>query len=84
MILDIAQIALLEIDQKMQRKSSAAKVSISLCEGLAPNCNALASEASRESSPYRIVLHRLGFEERKHRGTLPFLDAGLPSRSSPR
>jgi hypothetical protein len=41
-ILDIAQIAPPELDQKMQRKSSVAKVSISLCEGLAPNCGALA------------------------------------------
>jgi hypothetical protein len=33
-ILDIAQIGVPEIGQKMQRKSSAAKVSISLCEYL--------------------------------------------------
>ena len=39
-ILDIAQIALLEFGQRMQRKSSAAKVSILLCEGLDPNWNA--------------------------------------------
>jgi hypothetical protein len=57
MILDIAQIALPDIDQKMQRKSSAAKVSISLCEGLAPNCGALASEPSRRSSLYRTGHH---------------------------
>jgi len=84
MILDIAQIALPEIGQKIQRKFSGAKVSISLCEGLAPNCGALASEASRQSSPYKIVPHRRGSEERKHKRTLPFLNAGLPSRSSPR
>jgi hypothetical protein len=57
MILDIAQIALPDIDQKMQRKSSAAKVSISLCEGLAPNCGALTSEPSRRSSLYRTGHH---------------------------
>jgi hypothetical protein len=42
MILDIAQIARPELDQKMQRKSSAATVCILLCEGLASNCGALA------------------------------------------
>jgi hypothetical protein len=41
-ISNTAQIALPESGQKMQRKSSAAKVSILLCEGLAPNCGALA------------------------------------------
>ena len=42
MILDIAQIALPEIGHRIQRKFSRAKVSISLCEGLALNCGALA------------------------------------------
>jgi hypothetical protein len=42
MISGTAQIAPREIRQKMQRKSSAAKVSISLCEGFARNCGALA------------------------------------------
>jgi hypothetical protein len=54
MISGIAQIALRGIDQKMQRRSSASKVSISLCGGLAPNCGALASDASRQLSPCRI------------------------------
>ncbi len=57
MILDTAQIALPEIGQKMRRKSSAAKVSISLCEALVPNCGALASEASRQSSLYKTAEH---------------------------
>ena len=48
MILDIAQIALPEIDQKIQRKFSGAKVSIWLCGELALNCDALASAASRQ------------------------------------
>jgi hypothetical protein len=46
MILDIVQIALPELGQKIQHKFSGAKVSISLCEGLALNCDASASWAS--------------------------------------
>jgi len=42
MILDIAQIALPEIGQKIQRKFSGAKVSIWLCGEPALNCGALA------------------------------------------
>jgi hypothetical protein len=42
MILDIVQIGLPETGQKMRRKSSAAKMSISLCEARAPNRGALA------------------------------------------
>jgi hypothetical protein len=42
MILDIAQNALPEIGQKIQRKFSGAKVSIWLCGQLALNCGVLA------------------------------------------
>jgi hypothetical protein len=55
MILDIVQIRLPETRQKMRRKSSAAKVSISLCEALIPNYVGLASEEGRQSNSCRIV-----------------------------
>ena len=42
MILDIAQIALPEVGEKIQRKFSGAKVSIWPCGELALNCGALA------------------------------------------
>ncbi len=54
-ISNTARIALPEIGQKMQRKFSEPRVSISLCEGLAPNYGALASDASRQSSLYRTA-----------------------------
>jgi hypothetical protein len=54
-ISNTARIALPEIGQKTQRMFLEPKVSISLCEGLAPNCGALASEASRQSSLYRTA-----------------------------
>lgn len=58
MILDIAQIAPPELDQKMQRKSSAAKVSIWLCGELALNCDA--SNLMGKSS-VKPVWNRSGF-----------------------
>ena len=71
MILDIAQIAPPELDQKMQRKSSAAKVSIWLCGELALNCDASTSLASRQPNLYRIVPGSYCFEGRKRKRTLP-------------
>ena len=72
MILDIAQIAPPELDQKMQRKSSAAKVSIWLCGELALNCDASTSLASRQLRLNRTVPDPHDFEECKRRRTLPF------------
>jgi hypothetical protein len=72
MILDIAQIALPEIGQKIQRKFSGAKVSIWQCGELALNCDASASWASRQLGLNRTVPDPHGFEECKRRRTLPF------------
>jgi hypothetical protein len=71
MILDIAQIALPEIGQKIQRKFSGAKVSIWLCGELALNCDASASWASHQLSciePFRIhmALKNVNVEELCH------------------
>ena len=82
MILDIARIGLPEIGQKRRRKSSAAKASISPYEVRARNCGASASGEVRRLTPCRIALNRRDFEECKHRRILPFLNAGLSSRSS--
>jgi hypothetical protein len=72
MILDIVQIALPELGQKIQHKFSGAKVSISLCEGLALNCDASASWASCQLGLNRTVSDPHDFEECKRRRTLPF------------
>jgi hypothetical protein len=72
MILDIAQIALPEIGQKIQRKFSSAKVSIWLCGELALNCDASASWASRQSGLNRTVPDPHNFEECKRKRILPF------------
>jgi hypothetical protein len=72
MILDIAQIALPELGQKIQRKFSDAKASIWLCGELALNCDASASWASRQLRLNRTVPDPHGFEECKRRRTLPF------------
>ena len=77
MILDIAQIALPEIGQKIQRKFSGAKVSIWQCGELALNCDASASWASRQLGLNRTVPDPHGFEECKRRRTSPFLSPWL-------
>ena len=71
MILDIAQILLPEIGQKIQRKFSGAKVSIWLCGELALNCDASASWPSRQLGLNRTVPGSYCFEGRKRKRTLP-------------
>ena len=67
MILDIAQIALPEIGQKIQRKFSGAKVSIWLCAGLCRYCGGLIGREDHLCGRCRNVSGRSRFAECKRK-----------------
>jgi hypothetical protein len=84
LILNTAQIAPPEFDQKTQYKLSNAMGAILPCGGLDQSYGFEPAYADRPLSQYRISARRTRSAEYKCRKILPFLAIGLPSRNSPR